>query len=208
MTTKGIFKEEGKTFAVEEPYRSAFLSIKNADRILALESGEEELKNVCLYFGEKLVALEESAQDKDALRIGIYEKEDLFRILSEREFLPKALVDEDIAALQSEEEFTEYFRKSLQASAAGESGGTPDDEMWNRLFEGGQCENIMKENTPSGIYAQYLIFYPEDGPAPVKAFYILKHPYNFWILEKDREQAVLSCYSAEELYNQLKIQLN
>ncbi len=107
MTEKGILKKENGKFAIQEPYRTVMLSIRNAENVLAVTGKTDETGNTGFYFGEKLIVLEESIQDAAALRIGVFEPEDLYTLLEEKEFLPMPLLDPDIAELQTEEELME-----------------------------------------------------------------------------------------------------
>lgn len=107
MVQKGILKEQNEKFVLQEPYRTAFLSMKDAETILAVESHADAVGNSCFYFGEKLITLEESLQDEAAFRIGVSNKEDLYELLEEKGFLPKPLLEPDVAVLQEVEELQE-----------------------------------------------------------------------------------------------------
>lgn len=104
MVQKGILEKTKEGFCPAPVYRTAFSNMKAAEKILAVTGKNEETEDICFYLGEKLISLEESRQDKNAVRIGIFEKRALRGLLSERGFLPKPFWKQDIAGLQKEEE--------------------------------------------------------------------------------------------------------
>lgn len=104
MAEKGILTGESGNFRLNEPYRTAVLTMKGAERILAVTGGDGGMSDVCFYLGDKMVSLEESMQDESAVRIGIHDKEALYTQLLDRGFLPRPFLDPDIAALQEWED--------------------------------------------------------------------------------------------------------
>ncbi len=109
MAQKGILKPEGTEYAVQEPYRSLLRSVGEAGRILAVE--DREGRAAAFYFGRETACLEESVQDEDAVRMGLYAPEECRRVLEEMEFLPQPRLEADLAALQTEEEAREWLDK-------------------------------------------------------------------------------------------------
>ena len=105
MTGKGILLQDEKGLYITEPYRTALQIMKNADQILTVAG--EKPGECCFYFGEKIVSLESSRQDKNAVKIGLFEREMLCGKLQDGEFLPQPLLEMDIACLQSEEDMLE-----------------------------------------------------------------------------------------------------
>ncbi|MDE6642430.1 MAG: hypothetical protein K2K63_18120 [Acetatifactor sp.] len=107
MAQKGILKPNGRKYEVQEPWRTMMCSIGEAGKILAVENREE--RAVTFFFGRELICLEESAQDADAVRIGMYAPEECYRLLEEKGFLPPPHLEADLAALQTEEEAKDWF---------------------------------------------------------------------------------------------------
>lgn len=124
MAGKGILIREDGKFRLREPYRTAVLSMKEADWILAVTGKDGEMSDACFYFGDRLVSLEESMQDECAIKIGIHEREELFTQLSDRGFLPKPFLDPDIAGLQERENTVwdegNVYARYLLLAAGGE----------------------------------------------------------------------------------------
>lgn len=104
MAEKGILLFENGGFSVREPYRSAFLSIKTAKRILAVTGSGTEMAGACFYLGQQMVTLEKSIWDEHAVRIGIVKQEELYEQLSGRGFLPEPFWEPDIAGMQESKE--------------------------------------------------------------------------------------------------------
>lgn len=104
MVQKGILEKTKEGFCPAPVYRIAFSNMKTAEKILAVTGKNEETADICFYLGDKLISLEESRQDKNAVRIGIFEKYELRRLLSERGFLPEPFWEQDVAELQEDEE--------------------------------------------------------------------------------------------------------
>lgn len=100
MVQKGILEKTEEGFCPAPVYRTAFSNMKAAKKILSVTGKEEETADVCFYIGDKLISLEESRQDKNAVRIGIFERSELRELLSERGFLPKSFWEQDIGKLQ------------------------------------------------------------------------------------------------------------
>ncbi len=107
MAQKGILEPKGTEYAVQEPYRSLMRSVGEAGRILAVEERKE--RAAAFYFGSKLACLEESVQDEDAVRMGLYVPGECRRVLEEMEFLPPPRLEADLAALQTEKEAREWL---------------------------------------------------------------------------------------------------
>lgn len=107
MAEKGILFFENGSFSVREPYRSAFLSIKTAKRILAVTGSGPEMADTCFYFGRQMITLEKSIWDEHAVRIGMANKEELYEQLCGREFLPESFWEPDIAGMQEVEELAD-----------------------------------------------------------------------------------------------------
>lgn len=106
MVQKGILEKTKEGFCPAPVYRTAFSNMKAAEKILAVTGSNEETADTCFYLGDKLISLEESRQDKNAVRIGIFEKSELRGLLSERGFLPEPFWKQDIAEVQKEGEPT------------------------------------------------------------------------------------------------------
>lgn len=104
MVQKGILEKAKEGFCPAPVYRTAFSNMKTAEKILAVTGKNEETADICFYLGERLISLEESRQDKNAVKIGIYEKSELRSLLAERGFLPEPFWKQDIAELQKEGE--------------------------------------------------------------------------------------------------------
>lgn len=107
MAQKGILRLKGAKYEVQEPWRTMMCSIREAEKILAVENRES--RAVTLYFGRELICLEDSAQDEDAVLIGMYAPEECSRLLEEKGFLPPPHLEADLAALQTEEEAREWL---------------------------------------------------------------------------------------------------
>lgn len=103
MVQKGILEKTEEGFRLAVVYRTAFQNMKKAEKILAVTGRGEDTSDICLYLGKKLISLEESRQDEHAVKIGIFEKSELKRLLSERGFLPKPFWKPDIAVLEKGE---------------------------------------------------------------------------------------------------------
>lgn len=178
---------EGK-FRFCEPYRTIFRTIKTADRLLAVTGNAQEMQNVCLYCGEKLVTLEESRQDADAVRIGVYEWEALHGLLEERGFLPEPYVEPDIAGLQPEEEFTEMLSEQVKQLLV-----QPDRFDFSTEKE-------------AQLLVQYLMFdlKREQKREPFQAFYLLANPCNYWIAAKDIQSLSYLRYDREKLLESIR----
>jgi len=110
MAAKGILKKEAEKFSIQDPYKTMILSIRDAQKILAVAGNGNEVGKTCFYFGEKLIVMEESMQDDAALRIGVFNREDFYTLLEEKAFLPMPLLDPDVAQLQTEEELLEDLK--------------------------------------------------------------------------------------------------
>ena len=107
MAQKGILQSNGEVLTIQEPFRTALLTMKNAERITAVTSSSGECENICFYIGEKVVSLGVCEQDKAAFRIGLYERDALCEVMERKGCLPEPLVSYDIAMMQSKEEFME-----------------------------------------------------------------------------------------------------
>lgn len=150
MARKGILISEGGNFRLKEPYRTAILSMKAAEQILAVTGGDMGMSDVCFYLGGTIVSLEESMQDENAVRIGIHKREALYTQLSDRGFLPRPLLDPDIAGLWEREpkpckEETVYARYLLLSA-----GKEPQeaDRMFCLIRE--SCGYRVMEKTGDG----------------------------------------------------------
>lgn len=190
MVRKKILIDKESSFEISEPYRSAFLSLKDTKWIFAAAGSGTEMENTCFYLGEKLVTIEESLQDKNAVRMGVYEKEALYVLLQEKGFLPKPYLDLDIAVLQPQEELLEALSEDTR------KGLFEPEEFFLYSWE---------EESRQEILAQYLVFaFGKDvEPVPRKALYLLSNPCNYWIAEKDREQTTLLQYDENNLYERI-----
>ena len=104
MVQKRILEKTKEGFCPAPVYRTAFSNMKAAEKILAVTGKNEETADICFYLGNKLISLEESRQDKNAVKIGIFEKRELRGLLSERGFLPEPFWEQDIVGLQREGE--------------------------------------------------------------------------------------------------------
>lgn len=182
-----LYGREGQ-FQFCEPYRTIFMTIKTADRLLAVTGKEQEMQNVCVYCGEKLVTLEESRQDAAAVRIGVYGWEALYGLLEERGFLPEPYVEPDIAGLQPEEEFTEMLSEQIK-----------------QLLVQPLRFDFSKEKEAQ-LLAQYLIFdlKREQRREPFQAFYLLANPCNYWIAAKDIQSLSYLRYDRENLMENIR----
>lgn len=191
LVRRGVLCSEEGVFWFSEPYRTIFLTLKTADRLLAVTGKEPEMQDFCLYCGEKLVVLEESRQDTAAVRIGICEWEDLYELMRERGFLPKPYVEADIAALQTVEEFARML----------------PEEIRRRLGQPG-LPDLSKEGTEQ-LLAQYLIFdlKREKKQEPFQAFYLFENPCNYWIAEKDRQSFGFLRYDGDNLLESIRSRL-
>lgn len=107
MVGKEILKPTDLGFSVQEPYRSAMYALKGTQTIMAVERKDDTAS--VFYYGTKLVCMEESIQDADAIRIGLYAAADLYNVLEERGFLPSPYLDADLAMLQTEDDFKEWL---------------------------------------------------------------------------------------------------
>ena len=105
MTRKGILLQDEKGLFITEPYRTAFTVMKEAKQIVTAEG--EKTGERCFYSGEKMVCLECSQQDKNAVKIGLFDRELFCGQLVESDFLPQPLLEPDIAQLQSEDDMLE-----------------------------------------------------------------------------------------------------
>ena len=191
MVRKGILISQENGFNLIEPYRTIFLSIKDASWILAVTGSEPEMENICFYLGEKLITLEESRQDSKALRIGVYEKEEMFSLLEERGFLPKPYLEPDVSAIQPEEELLEALQSDTREGLM---------RRGSFFLLNGEKGDRMPE-----ILAQYLVFAfgKEKETLPRKAFYLLSNPCNYWVAEKDREETIFLHYDTHSLYERI-----
>lgn len=104
MVQKGILEKTKEGFCPTPVYRTAFSNMKAAEKILAVTGKNEETVDTCFYLGNKLISLEESRQDKNAVRIGIFEKSELRGLLSERGFLPEPFWKQEIVGFQKKGE--------------------------------------------------------------------------------------------------------
>lgn len=195
MVVKGIFCVRDQEFVLQEPYRTAFLSMRDAESILSVSGNRDVLGNICFYIGDKLITLEQSIQDESALRIGIYEKSELSGLLEEKGFFPEPFVESDIAQFQSEEEIVDTLSDSVKKQLFDSKGITFIQA------ESTQDENISTEGE---IYAQYLIFEPKKGTQAKRAYYLLYNPYNYWIAEKDDNDINFFYYTMNSLDERLK----
>lgn len=187
LVQRGVLAGDGQEFMFCEPFRTIFHALKDADRLLVVTGRGQDMQDFCIYQGEKPVLLEESRQDADAVRVGVYEPEALYELLEERGFLPRAYVPMDIALLQKEEELTEaltkqtraYLEKSLQAD--------------------------LPEEAEEQIIARYLLYdlKREQKREPFKAFYLLENPCNYWIAEKDAQTLSYLQYDQQTLYEKI-----
>lgn len=184
MVQKGLLSEQEKGFSIDENIKTALLFLKNTKKILAVTGSGQGMENTCFYIGEKVITLEESLRDKNAIRIGVYDKDMLFSLLSEKGFLPKPFVEMDIAVLQPQEELLETLSEDTQKG----------------LFETAQFELLKEE-----VLIQYLVFaYGADRePLAVKGLYLLLNPCNYWIAEKDREETVFLQYDESSMYERI-----
>lgn len=107
MAQKNILKFDGARYEVQEPYRSVLCSIREAEQILAVEDRDGYAS--VFYFGRALVCLEESVQDEDAVRIGIYDPGKCRSVLEEKGFLPQPCPEGNLAVLQTEDEAGEWL---------------------------------------------------------------------------------------------------
>lgn len=107
MTGKGILLFENGVFFVREPYRSAFLTINTAKRILAVTGSSPDMVDTCFYFGRQMITLEKSRWDEHAVRIGMVKKKELYGQLCDRGFLPEPFWETDIAGMQEVEKLAD-----------------------------------------------------------------------------------------------------
>lgn len=107
MAQRGILSQNGEGFEIQETYRNLMDGIKNATKLLVISDTHDTNGNVCIYMGEKIVCLEESPRDEDSLRLGIYEGDDLFQVLRDRELLPENSYDSEIMQIQDPEQYRE-----------------------------------------------------------------------------------------------------
>lgn len=156
MVQKGILEKAEEGFRLAEVYRTAFQNMKSAEKILAVTGRDEESSDICFYLGDKLISLEESRQDKHAVKIGVFEKCELQKLLSERGFLPEPFWKADIAGQQAGEElplkeetvFAEYLW-----FLPSEKAGKPYQSF--RLLQNGCDYRIAEEKGEITVYTAY-----------------------------------------------------
>ena len=186
MVQKGILKPIGDNFEISEPLKSAFLNLRDATSILAATGIGERKDNACFYIGEKIISVEESSTDKNAVKIGIYERTELYECLLERGFLPEPFVEEDIACMQPEEE--------MLSELPGES--IKDIASTDQL-------DLSGANVEEAVAAQYLCIYPKEAREVKKAFYLINNSCNYWIAQKDADSIEFAQYNPDELYERV-----
>lgn len=191
MVQNGILRAENQSFRIEEPFRTAIIGIKEADRLLSVRAEKDFKRNCCFYLGEKLVTLEESESDEHAIRIGIYERENFWKVMEERDFVPKERVPIDIARLQTEQELVDLLKTSERSQIQNQ------DQI---EFVSLQNEKEDDYGGTVQIFLQYLFFCPKEDRIARGAVYLVNHPYNYWIVKKKAEKTEFLCYSKEEMY--------
>lgn len=189
LVKRGILKGENGQFSMEEPYRTIFRSLKNSQYILAMTGIMDDMRNVCIYIGDKLVAVEDSLQDQNAVRIGVYEPDQLKRLMKENGFMPKAYMEMDIAMLQSEKELTESLEQEIREC----------------LFEPKRFFLLDEKEQSGKVLGQYLIFSygMRKQHIPCHGFYLIDNVCNYWIARKDGEQTTLSQYSEDSMFQNI-----
>lgn len=158
MVQKGILEKTKEGFCPAPVYRTAFSNMKAAEKILAVTGKNEETEDICFYLGDKLISLEESRQDKNAVRIGIFEKSELRGLLSERGFLPEPFWKQDIAGLQKEEELTpekENVLAQYVLFCPSEKKQEPYKSF--RILQNGCNYRIAEKDDEAVVYAAYSI---------------------------------------------------
>ena len=178
MIEKNILKVEESNFVIQEPYRTAILSMKNAESILSMTGNDDSVDNTCFYLGEKIVVLEASTQDTSAIRISVHDREDLYKLLLEKGFLPEPFVEPDIACLQQEDEMKETLGGIVLSD---------EETMDNEL-----------------IYAKYTVMVLQGNSEPEQRdVFLLNNPYNYWIAEEMDGETYFCHYDKETLYEKL-----
>lgn len=188
LIRNGILTEDNGQFLFCEPYRTIFMELKNADRLLAVTSEKSGTQDVSIYKGKKLITLEESRQDAGALRIGQYELQELPGLLEEKGFLPDAYVPLDIALLQPQEELEERLapgmRELLMSAEKMDLSGEMQEQLWEQFLLFDLKNQGMQE--------------------PFEAIYLLENPCNYWIAVKNRENVEYTQYAPQRLCDRLR----
>ena len=156
MVQKGILEKTKEGFYLAPVYRTAFSNMKTAEKILAVTGKNEEVSDICFYLGDRLISLEESRQDKNAVKIGIYEKCELRSLLAERGFLPEPFWEQDIAELQKEGELL-LTEETVLAQYVLFSPPDKKQEPYKnfRLLQNGCDHRIAEKDGEAVAYAVY-----------------------------------------------------
>ncbi len=109
MVEREILQKTENGFTLLEPYQTIIKNMKLARRVISIEDVDAQLQNTTFFYGEKIIFMQVSTNDKDTLRFGVIEPDEFYRELRERGFLPDPLIASDLIEIQTEEEFLEYY---------------------------------------------------------------------------------------------------
>lgn len=104
MVSKGILRKKGESFIICSPYDEMIDTIKKSEVFLSVQSAYEEFDDISFYYDDAMVtSYEESRQDEESVKLGIFKIEEMQEALQDRGFLPENPIDPDIALILNDD---------------------------------------------------------------------------------------------------------
>ncbi len=189
MVQKNIFSQMDDSLVLNESYKKILDVLKEPNVILNLSYTSADKSDFCLYFGKQVIYMEESPNDVNSVRIGIYQKEDLARLFGENDILPEPYVDKDVASMQPLEEMLERLNESVKTEI-----NNPD------------CINLLAQDgvpETGSVYLQVLFIHPKESKEAQCALYLIEDPFNPWIVQKQNGISAYEQYDREAMVHKI-----
>lgn len=104
MARNGILHLKEGQLQVNPFYKRVFQSLANANRVVMIQRLQKEERFCWYYIGVDVVCMEESFEDKDAVRISLICWDEFKNVVEEQGMLPHTLLSKELAVLEEAKE--------------------------------------------------------------------------------------------------------
>ncbi len=160
MVSKGILREKGASFVICAPYDAMIDTIKKSEAFLSVQSAYEEFDDISFYYDDPMVtSYEESRQDEESVKLGIFKIEEMQEALQDRGFLPENPIDPDIALILNDDGLIRELSEAkelvvfsiIYRDGAGKAHGTVALIKWKAQY-------WIKKMRPGLEEPEYVIY--------------------------------------------------